>query len=199
MPKDRRRLTRDDWLAAALKALLRTGPGAVAVQPLARELGATKGSFYWHFASRDDLLRATLARWETVATDDVIADLEASDDPADVKSRLLFTRVTESSQTHPGQLNLLASTDQPDVVAAVERATLRRIGYVARLLRECGVVPATAQRRATLAYAMYLGHAHLVRATPAALPSTPRARRALVDEMSAVLLAGTQKSVAPGG
>jgi hypothetical protein len=35
---------------------------------------------------------------------------------------------------------------------------------------------------------MYLGHAHLVRTTPAVLPSTPRARRALVDEMAAVML-----------
>jgi AcrR family transcriptional regulator len=188
MSKTQQRLSAEDWLAAALAALLHDGPDAVAVQPLARRLGATKGSFYWHFASRDDLMRATLSRWEVVATDDVIAALEATPQPAADKAKKLFAQVTASGEHYPGQLSLLAATDHPDVAAAVERATQRRIDYVAQLLRECGLTPAVAQRRATLAYAMYLGHAHLVRTTPAVLPSTPRARRALVDEMAAVML-----------
>ncbi|MGB8962821.1 MAG: helix-turn-helix domain-containing protein [Pseudonocardiaceae bacterium] len=75
------RWTRDGWIDAALHVLLNEGPDAVAVQPIARRLGATKGSFYWHFSSRDELLGAALARWEVVATDDVIAEIEASPGP----------------------------------------------------------------------------------------------------------------------
>lgn len=165
------------------------GPDAVAIQPLARRLGATKGSCYWHFASRGELLRATLARWEIVATSDVIADLEASAQPAAEKARSLFARVTASSARYPGQLSLLAAADHPDVAAAVERSTKRRVDYVAGLLRKAGLQPAVAKRRAVLAYAAYLGHAQLVRTSPDVLPDTPRTRRALVDEMAAILLA----------
>jgi AcrR family transcriptional regulator len=188
MSKPARQLTRDDWLAAGLDALLNEGPDAVAVQPLARRLATTKGSFYWHFASRDELLRATLARWETVATDDVIAALEASAEPAAEKARSLFAQVTASSARHPGQVSLLAAPTHPDVAAAIERSTQRRIDYVATLLRRAGLRPAVAKRRAILAYATYLGHAQLVHTTPDVLPDTARARRALVDEMTAVLL-----------
>src|SRR5438067_13057108 len=53
-----------DWLKAARVALLHRGPDAVRVEPLARELGVTKGSFYWHFRDRSDLLEALLAEWE---------------------------------------------------------------------------------------------------------------------------------------
>ncbi len=58
------RLTRDDWLRAARLALLHAGPEAVAVEPLARDLRVTKGSFYWHFRDRGDLLETLLAEWE---------------------------------------------------------------------------------------------------------------------------------------
>src|ERR1700760_2779343 len=82
------RLTTDDWAAAALDALLSEGPAGVAVQPLARRLGATKGSFYWHFRSRDDLLRAALARWEATATEAGIESTEAaSADPREKARR----------------------------------------------------------------------------------------------------------------
>jgi hypothetical protein len=61
-------------------------------------------------------------------------------------------------------------------------------GYVARLLREAGLTPARARRRAVLAYAAYLGHAQLVLTTPGVLPRSDRARRAYVDEIADVLL-----------
>ena len=58
------RLAKDDWLRAARLALLRHGVDAVRVEPLARDLKVTKGSFYWHFSDRGDLLEALLREWE---------------------------------------------------------------------------------------------------------------------------------------
>src|SRR5262249_42932087 len=58
------RLGREDWLRAARRALLARGPEGVRVEPLARDLGVTKGSFYWHFGDRADLLEALLVEWE---------------------------------------------------------------------------------------------------------------------------------------
>lgn len=62
MDKD---LTREDWLRAARLALLRGGVEAVRVEKLARDLGVTKGSFYWHFNDRDELLELLLREWES--------------------------------------------------------------------------------------------------------------------------------------
>ncbi len=57
-------LSRDDWIHAARLALLRGGVEAVRVEKLARGLGVTKGSFYWHFKDRDELLELLLGEWE---------------------------------------------------------------------------------------------------------------------------------------
>jgi AcrR family transcriptional regulator len=183
------RLTADDWAAAALEALLSEGPAGVAVQPLARRIGATKGSFYWHFKSRDELLRAALARWEETATEAVIRSTEAAAGDPREKARRLFGWVTASSSQHPGQLHLLAEAGHPDVRAALDRATRRRVGYVAQLLREAGQPAAVAGRRATLAYATYLGHAQLAYSTPGLLPATDAERRDLLDELTRILFA----------
>ncbi|RYY87103.1 MAG: TetR/AcrR family transcriptional regulator, partial [Comamonadaceae bacterium] len=51
-------LQRADWVRAGMRILARSGVDAVLIPPLATELGVTKGSFYWHFASRDELLLA---------------------------------------------------------------------------------------------------------------------------------------------
>lgn len=58
------RLSKEDWLKAARLALLHKGPDGVRVEPLAKELGVTKGSFYWHFKDRNDLLEALLKEWD---------------------------------------------------------------------------------------------------------------------------------------
>ena len=59
--------TKEDWLRAARLALLRRGPHGVRVEALARSLGVTKGSFYWHFKDRRELLEALLREWEDEA------------------------------------------------------------------------------------------------------------------------------------
>jgi AcrR family transcriptional regulator len=66
-----RRLTRDDWLDAALSLCVK-GIEAVKVAPLAADMGVTTGSFYWHFENRGELLKALLSHWEREMTDAAI-------------------------------------------------------------------------------------------------------------------------------
>src|SRR5699024_11445314 len=56
-------LTRADWEQEALALISEKGISALRVEPLARRLGITKGSFYWHFPGRDELLAQSLTRW----------------------------------------------------------------------------------------------------------------------------------------
>src|SRR5215510_9879487 len=78
----KRRLGPDDWVKAALRAIACGGLAAVSVEGLAVSLGATKGSFYWHFPSRDALIHAALAKWqddETRAVLDHLASLDGGE------------------------------------------------------------------------------------------------------------------------
>ena len=85
------RLTRDDWLKAAL-SLCAAGIDNVKVSPLAEYLGVTTGSFYWHFKNRRELLEALLDYWEREMTDAAIAAARQFSGPA--AERILFIMET---------------------------------------------------------------------------------------------------------
>jgi AcrR family transcriptional regulator len=72
MEKD---LSRNDWLKAARLGLLTGGVEAVRVEKLARNLRVTKGSFYWHFKDREELLDLLLREWEEELLKDIIPRL----------------------------------------------------------------------------------------------------------------------------
>ena len=183
----RPRLTPDDWVAAALSAIAEGGLAAVAIEPLAARLGATKGSFYWHFANRDGLLEAALASWERQTTTEVAARARAAaPDPAG-QLRLLITEVARIAETDRVGLALLASAAQPAVAATLERVTRHRLAVLVTLFGELGLRPATARRRALLAYSAYLGHAQLSHTTPEVLPRGRAARHSYLDEVISTL------------
>jgi AcrR family transcriptional regulator len=75
---EQERLGKADWLRAARSALLHGGPVAVRVETLARTLKVTKGSFYWHFKDRQELLEELLLEWE--AETSLLRDLLARGD-----------------------------------------------------------------------------------------------------------------------
>lgn len=61
-----RRKTREDWIVAARRMLVRSGVDNVKVDRLASDLRTTRGSFYWHFKHREALLEALLQDWEVI-------------------------------------------------------------------------------------------------------------------------------------
>ncbi|MEQ1505044.1 MAG: TetR/AcrR family transcriptional regulator [Myxococcota bacterium] len=158
------RIGPEAWVGAAYQALARDGEAAVAVEPLARALGVTKGSFYHHFADKDALWTAVLADFEARGTEDLIAATGAIDDP---RRRLpsLFTAVWDS----PGKLRAhraLLGSRRPDVVACLERVHARRRGFLVRCYRELGLPDDRAEHLAAAAYAVFLGAVLLVDQPP---------------------------------
>jgi AcrR family transcriptional regulator len=108
------------------------------VEPLARRLGVTKGSFYWHFPSRDALLQAALERWELFEQEQVFGSLEDVPDPR-VRLRQLFQMVAHEVQPHIIYSELLKALDHPMV-----RPVIDRVAAPARL-SGCFVPPGRAQ------------------------------------------------------
>lgn len=149
-----KRLSRTDWVDAAYAVFAVDGLGAVRVETLARRLGTTKGSFYWHFVSRTELVDAVMARWESRETDDVIAVAERAGDPRE-RLAALFRAVAGRSSA--GERTLYVEAASEGVAGAVARVTDRRIGFVADLLTRLGQPPDEARRRAVLALAIALG------------------------------------------
>lgn len=179
-----RRLERADWIAAGLDALERDGVEAVAVVPLARGLGVTRGSFYWHFTSRDDLLAAVLERWEREHSTDVLQAATAILDP-----RARLTEILERAVLKPPSYfaRLLDAADrEPLVAATLERVADERLAILGAAYRQCGSTPAQARRQALLAYAAYVGLARMPERGTGSL--TPRERRALAAHVTATFV-----------
>jgi len=165
-------LSKVDWIEASLLALARDGLAGVAVEPLARTLGATKGSFYWHFADRAELIVATLALWEQRETTEVIDTIRAIVDP-----RERLTALGAGAYAAAGRGNVhaavLAAASDPRARAVLERVTRTRMGFLDRLYQDLGFSEAEAARRARLAYALYLGMGELRLADPDGEPVGP--------------------------
>jgi AcrR family transcriptional regulator len=182
----RTRLSAETWATAALEAIGEGGLAAVAVEPLAARLGATKGSFYWHFANRDALIEAALVLWEERFTAATIAGLAGEADPRARLRKLFASVIGRASRV---ELNLLAAADHPLVSPFVERVVRRRLAYVVEQFAEIGFDVREAAHRGVLAYTAYVGHLQLAVRMPEVLAATPDG---YVDSVIGVLLAGVE-------
>ena len=161
------RLGRDDWAWAALQVIIARGPDGVAVERLANELGATKGSFYWHFKNRDEVIAAAAELWERRATADVIDRVDATDPQRRLSD--LSLEAFGSAEDGVAEAALVGHRSHPVIGEVVERVTRRRVAYVAELLAATGLAPADAQARAVVIYATYLGYFQIAAAVPGLL------------------------------
>jgi len=178
------RLGPDDWTRVALLAIAEKGAKNVSVERLARELGTTKGSFYWHFKDRTALIDAALERWERDFTDRVIEQLSTIEDPRQRFRALLETTFTDQ----PGiviDANLIADAGDPAVGAALERAARKRLAFVDRIFAQIGTPGGS--DRALLAFSAYVGLAQLRRTAPLLTPKSRRAK-AYIDHACVWLL-----------
>ncbi|GAA1682703.1 TetR/AcrR family transcriptional regulator [Fodinicola feengrottensis] len=184
MVNESTRLSAQDWARAALKAMADGGLAAVAVEPLARTLGVTKGSFYAHYRSRDELIAAALAEWVRSHGDDGLVEFTAIADPARRLRELLVTVVHAARPLAPSvHLSLLGDRNDPRVRDAVGQVNQARLRVLTSTYRELGLPPDRAASRARVAYAAILGLSQLAQTDPAA----PRSD-VLADEAVAVFL-----------
>lgn len=150
------RLAREDWVAAALGLLAGSGVEAVRVEPLAKRLGVTKGSFYWHFSDRAALLAAVLAAWERRATLAIIAEVDAAGGPAGERL-LALLRLAIGADGRLDRRVRAWAMDDAAAAAVLRRVDRRRVGYLRRLFAGLGFPEPQAAARAQLAYNALVG------------------------------------------
>ena len=168
------RLTREDWLDAALAALAQDGYGALKAQTLARRLNVTRGSFYWHFEDLNAFKTALIERWTNQTTEQVIAASEMSGS-AEEKLLALLSRTFRSGEAMERAIRSWATVDD-QVARLVDGVDARRIGYARGLLHEFGLTEEEAKIRASLLYWAAIGRL-MMRDPGAHLPIDEDVRR----------------------
>lgn len=155
---DKKRLSPDDWIAAGFRALASDGPAALRAEALARALGTTKGSFYWHFSDLAAFKAAMLDLWRTKVATEIIG--EVMDQPAGWPR--IDTLIDNAARPAPDAYGgrgiesairawALADTDVAEGVAQVDAL---RVQFLHDLLSQVGHSdPALAQA----VYAAYIG------------------------------------------
>jgi len=158
---DKDRLNPDDWIKAGLAALAEGGPTAVRIDVLAKRIGVTRGSFYWHFKNRRALLDALIKHWAKAQTDDVIAEVERLGLPAEDALRALLVRCFSDDGALERAFRLWAGSDAA-VAAAVAEIDSRRIGFLVGVLCSSGIATTEANAKARIIYRAWQGGYALV-------------------------------------
>jgi AcrR family transcriptional regulator len=162
--KDTPNLGRDDWVDGALARLARDGIDKVSVAPLARELGVTKGSFYWHFKDRQDLLAAMVERWQRTDTD-ITTEVRSGSGDAEARLRLIIElSVRQIGGRLETALRDWARRDA-EVRAAIRRVDMRRLTELRRLFGSICATAQEAEARSWLLYSLLTG-VHLIACQP---------------------------------
>src|SRR5256885_5388200 len=117
-----------DWRDQGLKALAKSGFTALKAEPLAKAMGVSRGSFYWHFADVAAFHAAILKHWHEVAAERIIADLETTPE-GEEPLRLLLQRVFSGRLKLEKAVRTWAAFDSA-ARAAVQAIDQRRVGYV---------------------------------------------------------------------
>lgn len=158
------RLDRHAWIKAGLVVLGESGVEAVRVEPLAKRMQVTKGSFYWHFKNRDDLLDSILAEWVQIDTNSIIERVNQSDVDPKEKLLQLFEIAVAEDVSIPGlaegrietAIRAWATSDRK-VAKLIGQVDQRRLDYTKDLFLEIGFSEPEAIARARLAYYSLVG------------------------------------------
>jgi AcrR family transcriptional regulator len=133
-------LQRFDWMLKALHIFITEGIDAVRITRLADELSVTRGSFYWHFENREDLIDALVGYWRDKNTraisdamdnasslsDGIFRFFETCLDSAEFDPRLDLA-VREWARRSPSIRNQVDEADQLRIEAF--RSFFCRFGY----------------------------------------------------------------------
>jgi AcrR family transcriptional regulator len=149
----------EQWVKAAWIVLEKQGVEAIRVEPLARVLGVTKGSFYWHFRDRQHLLTSVLEYWEEQHTLAMITIAERGGIDSLTKLSALWNATTGEGLRLDAELAIRnwGKRDQ-SVEEVVLRVDQTRLKYLCKLLKDMGFSEEQAKVRSFMLYSLLLGN-----------------------------------------
>lgn len=158
------RLTESDWVNSAMEIMLQENIKGIKITTLCSKLGVTKGSFYWHFTKRSDLLVAMLKEWRKRMTMNVIRSIGKSG-----QSGLNRIRHILKSNRHPRadhfsaiEMNIRDWSRRNELPRdAIDEVDNIRIKYYEQIFLEEGYPADKARHHAYLAYCITMGDAIL--------------------------------------
>lgn len=158
--KPRVQLDRQSWITAAIEVMAEEGIAGLRVEVLAKRLKVTKGSFYWHFQDRRDLLMAVLQHWKEGRIRDIIKQTRAQ--PGNELAQIYHViDVYSASRSRRGMMIELAVRDwarrEAEAAAIVAEVDDVRLRCARELFLACGVPMAEASSRCMLLYAYVFG------------------------------------------
>ncbi len=175
-----RDLGKQDWVRAARLALLRGGVEAVRVERLSRDLGVTKGSFYWHFEDRKELLEILLREWEEELPGEIIPLLSGRRGRKALLSliRMLVRRVPLGEKgLLPSDAAVFAwAAVSPEVALRVNRAERRRIRLLKNIIGD--------SQRVEFLYLAWLGFVARGQRVPASRKRFPQIARMMLESFA---------------
>ena len=131
------RLGRASWLEAGLACLAEAGPAGINIPAIAKRLGVTKGSFYWHFRDLGEFEDALLAAWEQQYTNEVMRLVDDSGGDAMQRLRHLVD-LAFTTDTRLARAIRHWSANHARARRAQGRVDRERLTYIADLLRDLG-------------------------------------------------------------
>ena len=133
-----------------METLHTEGVEKVRIVRIARHLGVTSGSFYWHFKDRNHLLRGLLDYWVRSQTEDIFERVEQFEGTPSEKLYLLMEILTlGEGARYDVAVRAWAGFD--DIAAEVVRLTdKRRIQWLRNTFEEIGFRGNEAEMRARL-------------------------------------------------
>ena len=155
---ERVQLQRLDWIAKALEIFVGEGIDAVRIMRLAGELEVTRGSFYWHFANRAELVDALVKYWQAKNTPAIVEAVAAARSLADGVLRF-FEACVDPQQFDP-RLDLAVrewARRSPPIRAQMEEADNARIEALKELFRRFGYAHPDSFIRARVIYFAQIG------------------------------------------
>jgi len=154
------RTPRSTWIEQGLRALAAGGPDAVRIEPLAQELGVTRGGFYWHFDDRRALLEEMLDTWERRSIDEAIERVESEGvDDARAKLRRLFGLAGSTGELLAIDLAIRDwSRRELAVAERLRRVDNRRMDYLRSLFAAFCPDEDEVEVRSMLAFSIWIGN-----------------------------------------
>ena len=132
-------LSAKDWLNQGLKTLAESGFTALKAEPLAKAMGVSRGSFYWHFADVEAFHAEVLRYWRDIAAERIIAAMPNPPEIQHAGSKAFYSPITDRITLPPREL--FASAEKYYATALHE--TIHSTESQKRLARE-GICEAAA-------------------------------------------------------